>query len=223
MYEIIQHKKSNAISFIHQTECWTRNIQALITGANSQSTQFERNDSKINFAARVSYEASSAPAFDGSGDGRDEDESGRDLAELLREERDFGEPALEDCADLGLAVLDCCLVLPSSDFCDLPDAGLEEGDFTEAGRDDGFWPEGGRDETLCSERALSGCPASSDCLLSSSLSCFTGSGFGCCSIIVSVSPWMILWAAKTCLRWLRFTADKKRNNCFSKWIKGESF
>ena len=87
-----------------------------ITGAISQSIPFELNNFKINFAACVSYEASSAPAFDGSGDGRDDDESGRDLAEVVREERDFGEPALDDCADFGLAVLDCCLALPSSDF-----------------------------------------------------------------------------------------------------------
>ena len=121
----------------------TRNIQVLnfITArAISQSIQFELNNFKINFAACVSYEASSAsaPAFDGSGDGREDNESGRDFAELVREERDFGEPALEDCADFGLAVLDCCLALPSSDFCDFPDAGLEEDDFTEVGRDDGF-------------------------------------------------------------------------------------
>ena len=106
-----------------------------IAGANSQFIQFKLSNFKINFAACVSYDASSAPAFDG--DGRD-DESGRDFAELVREERDFAEPALEDCADFGLAVPDCCLALPSSDFCDFPDAGLEEGDFTEVGRDDGF-------------------------------------------------------------------------------------
>ena len=85
----------------------------------------------------IGYEASSA-AFDGSGEGRDDDESGRDLAELEREERDLGEPALEDCADFGLAVRDCCLVLPLSDFWDFPDTGLEVDDLTEAGRDDGF-------------------------------------------------------------------------------------
>ena len=109
-----------------------------ITGNHCQSIQFKLDNFKINFAACVSYEASSATAFDGSADGRDEDKSGRDLAELVREERDFGDPALDDCADLGLAVLDFCLALPSSDFCDFPDAGLEEGDFTEVGRDDGF-------------------------------------------------------------------------------------
>lgn len=125
-------------SFLEYKACCKLEILEFIAGAISQSLQFQLKNFKINFAACASYEASSAPAFDGSGDGRDDDESGRDLAELVREERDFGEPALEDCADFGLAILDCCLVLPSSDFCDFLDAGLEEDDFSEVGRDDGF-------------------------------------------------------------------------------------
>lgn len=165
------------------------------------------------------YEASSA-AFEGSGEGREGDEWGRDFAELEREEpRVFGDPALEDCSDFGLAVRDGCLELPPSDFCDFPDAGLEDEDFTEAGRDDGFWPEGGRDETCCPDGGLSGSRGSSGCS-SGCLTSSAGCGFGCCSIMDSVSPWMILWAASRCFLWLLFTANQSKYTCISNtlWV-----
>lgn len=152
------------------------------------------------------YDASSV-AFEGSGEGREGDEWGRDLAVLGREEpRVFGDPALEDCSDFGLAVRDGCLELPTSDFCDFPDTGLEGEDFIDEGRDDGFWPEGGRDDTCCPEGGLSGSTGSSGCFSG----CFTtigGSGCGYCSITGSVSPWIILWAARRCFLWLLFTAN----------------
>lgn len=48
----------------------------------------------------------------------------------------------------------------------------------------------------------------------------TGSGCGCCSIIDSDSPWMILCAAKRCFRWFRFTVNQNRND-FDYFLKIE--
>lgn len=87
-------------------------------------------------------------SLEGPAEARDEDESGRDFAEPMREERDLTEPALDDCSDFGLDLRDLGFGLPLSDFCDLLDSGREEDCFIpDDGRDEILFSEGGRDET----------------------------------------------------------------------------